>query len=279
MGFIDHIAACNNHDLTKFAPFLSTTGDRIGWIKKDHLELLSIYRDALRVKDDQVVLKDMARATEHMDFVCRDLHKKGHLKNWREERYKVCQRFTDLALFEIERAATSFFGIRAFGVHLNGFVQNEDGIKLWVGKRAVDRPICPGMYDNMVAGGQPAGLGLMENLVKECAEEANVPEQLARQAKPVGTISYMMETDGGIKPDVMFCYDLELPESFTPVNTDGETESFDLWHIDQVADHIREGGNFKFNCNLVIIDFLIRHGVIDPDGEADYQALVSGLRR
>jgi hypothetical protein len=35
---------------------------------------------------------------------------------------------------------------------------------------------------------------------------------------------------------------------------------------------------FKFNCNLVIIDFCIRHGLIGPDRE-DYLDLVQGLRR
>ena len=75
------------------------------------------------------------------------------------------------------------FGIRAFGVHINGFVKKSDGLHMWVGKRAMDRAICPGMFDNMVAGGQPANLSLMDNIVKECAEEANIPEILARSAK------------------------------------------------------------------------------------------------
>ncbi|MEC8136822.1 MAG: DUF4743 domain-containing protein, partial [Pseudomonadota bacterium] len=34
---------------------------------------------------------------------------------------------------------------------------------------------------------------------------------------------------------------------------------------------------FKFNCNLVIIDFLIRHGILDPDSEPDYTDLCRGL--
>jgi hypothetical protein len=37
-------------------------------------------------------------------------------------------------------------------------------------------------------------------------------------------------------------------------------------------------GNFKFNVNLVMIDFLIRHGVIGPE-RPDYLELLSGLRR
>jgi len=42
---------------------------------------------------------------------------------------------------------------------------------------------------------------------------------------------------------------------------------------------VRSGSDFKFNVNLVIIDFLIRHGYLSPDLEPDYLGLVSGLRR
>lgn len=279
MGFIDHIHACNNHDLSKFVPFRAPEGTQLGWIAKSNLAVLQPYVDVFSVAQDNVRLMPQADLSAAMKAVTLDMREKGYFEHWRDEPYKVAPRFLDRPLFVVERAATPFFGIRAFGVHINGYVRTEGGLKMWIGKRAQDRAICPGMFDNMVAGGQPADLGLMENLIKECGEEANIPESLARTAQSVGTISYRMETDGGLKPDVMFCYDLELPEDFTPVNTDGETEEFTLWPIEEVAAHIKEGGNFKFNCNLVIIDFLIRHGLINPDTEPDYEDLVRGLRR
>lgn len=279
MGFIDHIHACNNHDLTSFVPFLGPDDRQIGWVAKSNLPALQAYVDVFSLTPDQVRLKPQKDLSAAMAAVTADMRQKGYFEHWRDEPYKVAMRFLDTPLFVLERAATPFFGIRAFGVHVNGYVRSADGLKMWIGKRAQDRAICPGMFDNMVAGGQPADLGLMENLIKECGEEANIPETMARNAQSVGTISYIMETDGGLKPDVMFCYDLELPADFTPVNTDGETEEFTLWPLAEVAAHIKAGGNFKFNCNLVIIDFLIRHGVINPDTEPDYEELVRGLRR
>ena len=75
----------------------------------------------------------------------------------------------------------------------------------------------------------------------------------------------------------MFCYDLEVPPDFQPMNTDGEVASFELWPIARVMETIRTTDQFKLNCNLVIIDFCIRHGLIGPD-EPDYLALVQGLR-
>jgi hypothetical protein len=48
--------------------------------------------------------------------------------------------------------------------------------------------------------------------------------------------------------------------------------------IDEVAAIVRDTEQFKFNCNLVIIDFLVRHGLIGPD-EPDYVAIAQGLHQ
>ena len=77
---------------------------------------------------------------------------------------------------------------------------------------------------------------------------------------------------------MQFCYDLELPADFVPRNTDGEIERFELWPIEQVMETVAETTKFKFNCNLVIIDFLVRHGLIPPD-DPDYLEIVRGLRQ
>ena len=60
------------------------------------------------------------------------------------------------------------------------------------------------------------------------------------------------------------------------MNTDGEVDAFYLWPIEQVAETVREGDEFKFNCALVAIDFLIRHGFIAADNP-DYSDIVEGL--
>jgi 8-oxo-dGTP pyrophosphatase MutT (NUDIX family) len=49
----------------------------------------------------------------------------------------------------------------------------------------------PGYLDNTVAGGIPAGMPVFEALVKECMEEASLPEELVRaHVRAVGCISY-----------------------------------------------------------------------------------------
>lgn len=70
--------------------------------------------------------------------------------------------------------------------------------------------------------GQPFGIGLMENVIKECEEEAGIPLSLAKKARPAGCISYATIEENGVKQDVLFVYDLLLPEDFLPQPNDGE---------------------------------------------------------
>jgi len=193
------------------------------------------------------------------------------------EDYPVTAGDRDQALCRLDRAAAGFFGVRAFGQHLNGYVRDGRQCLMWVGRRARDRLIYPGRLDNLVAGGLPHGIGLMDNLAKECFEEAGMPGALARQARPVSTVTYNGSSARGLKPDVLYCYDLELPADFIPGNTDGEVESFQLLPLDEVARLVRDTDEFKLNCNLVIIDFLVRHGWITPE-QPGYLELVTGLR-
>jgi 8-oxo-dGTP pyrophosphatase MutT (NUDIX family) len=176
----------------------------------------------------------------------------------------------------LDRAAAAHFGIRAFGQHVNGFVRRADGLYMWVARRAASRRTYPGMLDNLTAGGLPHGASLEDNLVKECFEEAGIPAESARQARPVGALSYGRVTAAGFKPDVLYCYDLELPEAFEPRCTDGEVQEFHLWPIEAVASRVRDTDEFKLNCNLVIIDFLVRHGLIAPE-HPDFLDIVGGL--
>jgi hypothetical protein len=77
-----------------------------------------------------------------------------------------------------------------------------------------------------------------------------------------------MERPEGLRRDVIFAYDLELPEDFVPRPADGEVEGFSLWPAGQVLETVREQQKFKFNVNLVLIDFLLRFGLVsDADGK------------
>ena len=280
MSFLDHIARCNAHDLSNFTMF--EVDDRtVGHIRTDNLAYLDRFPDVFTRRADGIGLADgladYDTRTRAVATVLRCLADEGVVTGWRGEPYPVGGDWGGPYAFEIERAAAPFFGCRAYGVHVNGFVRGDDGLKLWVATRAADRPVCPGELDNMIAGGQPVGLGLKQNVIKEAGEEAGVPHDMAATAIPVGAITYVMENETGLKPDMMFCWDLELPADFQPVNTDGEIAEFRLLPAEQVMDIVDTGFEFKFNCNLVIIDFCIRHGILPPE-HPDYEAILRGLR-
>jgi hypothetical protein len=48
--------------------------------------------------------------------------------------------------------------------------------------------------------------------------------------------------------------------------------------VDELMDIVGRTDEFKFNCNLVLIDFFIRHGRLTPD-HPDYVEIVRGLRQ
>ncbi len=77
---------------------------------------------------------------------------------------------------------------------------------------------------------------------------------------------------------MLFVYDLEIPASVTPENTDGEIVAFELRRAAEVVDEVRRTDDYKFNVNLVLIDFALRHGLVKP-GDPEYLDLVTGLRR
>uniref|UniRef100_A0A8C6X725 Nudix hydrolase domain-containing protein n=1 Tax=Naja naja TaxID=35670 RepID=A0A8C6X725_NAJNA len=150
---------------------------------------------------------------------------------------------------------------------------------MWLARRALNKPTYPGLLDNLAAGGISSELGVRETLIKECQEEACIPASLATLSKSVGTISYTYEgSDGGIYPECQFVYDLELPEEFVPRVGDGEVQEFYLWSLDKVKEAIGSS-DFKPNCAMVALDFLIRHSYIQPDQESHYVELVEGLHQ
>ncbi len=281
MSFLDRIAECNKHDPAAYRPFFAT-GRQVGAVRHALAERLAKMPAIFAVDGTSVTLlpefDTVEKRSAAIDKAVRILEAEGVVKGRRDENYPACPEWGRPYDFVIERAAAPHFGIRSFGVHMTGYTRKADGIHIWVARRARLKPTYPGMLDNTVAGGQPVGMGLIDNMVKECGEEGGIPPELARKVVPVGAISYRMDASDGLKPDVQFCFDLELPPDFTPRNTDGEIDEFFLWHWTRVAETVERTREFKFNCNLVLIDFFVRHGLISPE-HPDYLAIVEGMRR
>jgi 8-oxo-dGTP pyrophosphatase MutT (NUDIX family) len=280
MTLLRHIRQCNEYRPDHFVPFWHR-GDRLGLIRKKNAEALRRFPAAYEVTGDAVrfvVDGDFDAVSAVIEETTEHLVAEGLVAKWRNEFFAAAPRWGAPAHFKIDRGAVPFFGVRAYGVHLNGYVREGDKLKLWVGRRSPKKAVAPGKLDNLVAGGIDYKHGLFETLLKESEEEASLPRSIARHAVAVGAVSYRMAVTHGLRDDVLFCYDVAVPKDFTPQNTDGELVAFTLEDAAHVIDLVRQGDTFKFNVNLVLIDFALRHGLISPD-DPEYLDLVTQLRR
>lgn len=280
MALYDHIVACNTHSLEGRRRF-EIGGAQVGWVSDDLAERMTRWHEYFAISKEAVSFRDGVKDVEARSKALAEagaaLVVQQALPRNRKELCPVREHFGDPTLLRIDRAWQPSFGVASYGVHVNGYVDTPDGPEIWVGVRARNREVAPGKLDNMVAGGLPVGVTLAENVIKEAAEEASVPEDLASKALPVGVITYMLSNESGLRRDMLFVYDLKLPDDFVPENADGEISGFVRWPARQALRVVDETEEFKFNVNLVIIDFAIRHGLIEPD-HPDYAKLVHGLR-
>lgn len=165
----------------------------------------------------------------------------------------------------MDRSATCLFGIRNYGVDINGYVRHPTrGLCIWLQQRSDTKQTWPGKWDNMVGGGLSVGYGIKETAIKEAAEEASIPEHIVKNLVSAGCVSFLFESERGIFPNTEFVFDLELPPDFVPTNSDGEVQSFELLPADECLEKVFSP-DFKTTSCPVVIDFLIRHGVITPE--------------
>ena len=119
-------------------------------------------------------------------------------------------------------------------------------------------------------------MGVRETAIKEAGEEANVPEHLAVQMKQAGSVSFVHRDNRGVLPQTEFVFDLELPETFIPGNNDGEVESFKLVPVEEMRGLI-SSDQYKITSSAIALDWLIRHGIVTPETDQDYPAIVENI--
>ena len=274
--------------------------DRMPWLlgyesppyfNMDHtMRVISIpYRDG--ITESQILALQLEHAREKGAFQV--------LKGWRDELYPVIG--VEGRHVVMERSGSALFGIETWGLHLNAYcwvpvasplstlasstsgtsatldpafrTRNEktEELKLWIPRRSATKSTYPSMLDNTVAGGISAGESPYKSMLRECEEEASLPGSLVRSSvRSVGTVSYVHIRDeraggetGLIQPEVQFCYDLELDPGHVPKPGDDEVASFTLMSVKEVREELARGA-FKPNCAIVVVDFLIRQGLLGP---------------
>ncbi|KAL4753696.1 hypothetical protein BDW72DRAFT_21827 [Aspergillus terricola var. indicus] len=207
------------------------------------------------------------------------------LRGWRNELYPVYGPDGEF-LLEMERCASPLFGIVAYGIHATAYVEDEQGLKLWVPRRSNTKQTYPSMLDNTVAGGMSTGEKPFECLVREAMEEASLPEDVVRaNATATGCVSYTYTRDsraGGetdlVQPEVEYVYDIKLPADVVPKPNDTEVEEFCLLTVEETKKALANG-EFKPNCAVVLIDFFLRHGILTPENEKDFLQIITKIHR
>jgi hypothetical protein len=82
-----------------------------------------------------------------IDKLLRELKSKGlflsALKGWRDECYEV-RHGNAPSLLKMDRSATCLFGIRNYGVSINGYITHPDkGLCIWLQQRAPSKQTWP----------------------------------------------------------------------------------------------------------------------------------------
>lgn len=209
------------------------------------------------------------------------------LRGWRDELYPILELSRFDGPVAMERAGSALFGIHTIGVHMTAYTRDQKGDRsIWVPRRSYQKQTYPGMLDNSVAGGIASGEDPFECLLREAGEEASLPSELVRsQAQAVGTISYFHVRDekaggeiGLLQPETQYLYDLEIGSEISLGKADDEVEEFYLWNIETVKRALKQE-QFKPNCALCLIDFLVRHGEINTGNEEKLAEIVSRMHR
>lgn len=203
----------------------------------------------------------------------------GLIVAWRDEAFPVwplgveaaaCARAQgDAGLPRFERAAARFWGTVTLGAHCNGYVSDAFGRphRLWIARRSPLKATDPGLLDNLVGGGVPAGQTPLDTLRREGWEEAGLDSAQLASAVPGNIQALCCDIREGLQREYLYAYDLALPPDFRPINQDGEVESFTCMTVEQALEAAGLG-LMTVDAALVTLDFGLRHGLLGAHASA-----------
>ena len=127
---------------------------QVGFVPAPVVTQLLQYPEVFTVTKVAVTINEALKSPEErnkaLETVLLDLKKQNlfeALRGWRDECYDIKEHFSSPALFKMERSATPLFGLRQYGIHINGFVRHSTrGDCLWLQRRSPTKQTYPGFY-------------------------------------------------------------------------------------------------------------------------------------
>lgn len=253
-------------DLTAGLTPLRVAGYTVGWLhpawRERALQAPTPFRwhnDALTVVATIETFASRSAALAQWGESARE---RWQLPGWRNERV-VIRDARASPLFGIERALLRPLGLQLRSAQASVWSMTVAGPLIWIARRSASKPVEPGKLDALVAGGIAGLDAALPTLIRECQEEAGIPEVLARLASPAGELNmaYAADYDGlpVLHRERIALFDLELPPYFMPVVNDGEHEAIVPMTPGEALSSIREGGWTREGAQATI-DLIRRKG-------------------
>ena len=222
----------------------------IGWVEPALVPLWTSHCGERCVFDDQALRPTLIVPADPALFtaVAHAALAQGRFCGWREELFDVIVPSTGQRIFALERSVFRLFGLQSQAVQLIGY--RPDGA-VWVARRSHTKAIDPGLLDTLVGGGVRAGESPIQTLVREANEEAGLtPDQTAR-AIGCSEFELWRRVAPGVQHERVTVFTLAVGSDWTPVNNDGEVDSFLCLDLDALAQCLA-GGEFAYEAALSI---------------------------
>lgn len=231
---------------------LTVCGRVCGWATSLAVDCLSQI-NGVKITDEAVHIAWCDQPSKQVDtflaHIAKRLDEAGLVKAWRNELLNVVGEGRNIAA--IERGAVRPLGLLTQAVHLNAW--SHDG-KIWVAKRAANKPTDPNKWDTLVGGLAVAHESLDASLLRETQEEAGLAQEHLKNLEPMRMLLRMYrQLPEGYQVENVLVNDCVLEESVIPQNQDGEVSEMRLLSISEWWE-MAQSGAFTIEAELVLID-------------------------
>jgi hypothetical protein len=259
----------NTFDRAILTP-LSFRDRRIGWVRASFAEALSRYSDVFRATEMSLEWRSDSLDFEERSAVLRDvlwaLRALPGFGRWNDEDGALYD-VTGAIVARVPRCAIAPLGLRSCGAHINGFFRTDDGPRMWIAERHARNSDFGGMFDTLAGGFISFESSPDKTAENEAFDEAGLDASRFGDARTVGTIKGVRDLGNGVAPYCVHCYDVEFAGGEIPANRDGEVAAFHAFDMPTLMAGLR-ADRFKFNAVPVVVDWLVRHGLVSQTDPA-----------